>query len=106
MIRKNETLRPKEELRTPSDLPVDSDTIITTMHAEEIFRARKALLASIRIDIRAPFYDVLQRKIEFERSSLLTIVDDEKKIVETKRKLDRVLKSEYFIQKRLDITFC
>jgi hypothetical protein len=92
-----EALRPSHETETPHD---DATAL---SQAAAMFDARKDMLASIEADIEPSLFGALADKIEHEYASLVALMEGEAKAIESKRKLDRVLKSEYFTRKRLDL---
>lgn len=60
------------------------------------------MLASLLDHISVSLYEALQRKIEYEYDSLLAIIDLDVEATNAKQELNKTLRSEYFVQKRLD----
>jgi len=70
---------------------------------EQIFTQRKEMLRSIEMDIGAAFYDAIGAKVDYENRFLLGIIESDAKMTETRKRLNRVIKAEYFVQKPLDV---
>ena len=102
MINKNETMHPLETAASTGRMEEQPSALLTHERVKEVIRTRTAMLSTIKQDIGTRLYDVLTQKIEHEKASLLRMVDDETKRAEMKRRLNKVLRGEYFIQKPLD----
>lgn len=72
--------------------------------AQKISQQRNAMLQTIARDITPALYEALEKKMEYEHASLLAIIESDTKADAMKKELNKTLKSEYFIQKRLDIS--
>jgi len=68
---------------------------------EEVSAHRKDMLRSIESDILPALRDALVAKLEYERTFLLGIVESDSKASATRKQLNKVLRSEYFVQKPL-----
>ncbi len=100
MIERHETLRPKEIVAEPN--AEMTATPLAVIRAEEMRHIRIDMLHNIRNDIDTALYDRLLTKIEYERALLIALADEESQASAAKKKLDRVLKTEYFTLQRLD----
>ncbi len=69
---------------------------------EQMFTQRKERLFSIKGDIGAALYEAIRAKVEYENSFLLGVIETDAKIAETRKRLNKTLKAEYFVQKPLD----
>ncbi len=78
------------------------DTHLTYAGVEHLFKRRKEMLSSIKADIEATLYEALCAKVDYENNSLLKIIESDAKIVDARKRLNKVLKAEYFVQKPLD----
>ncbi|MBI5004188.1 hypothetical protein HZC00_03785 [Candidatus Kaiserbacteria bacterium] len=84
---------------SPQDAPPAG---LTLPQAQSVYTERSEMLASIHADISRTLFDALRTKIEYEREFLLSVVESEAKIAAMKKRLNKTLKSEYFVQKPLD----
>jgi len=71
---------------------------------KDAYERRKQMLQSLKGDIRAALYDTLAKKIEYEHDSLHDMLAREAVRVEQTQREVKVLSSEFFIKKRLDIS--
>ncbi len=99
----NEQLRRAETLLPSTEIEAAQGASTSFARASEMLETRKHMLASIESDIELVLFGMLSDKIEHEYASLVAMMESEHKAVEQKRKMDRVLKSEYFTRKRLDL---
>jgi len=76
---------------------------LTRECAERVFKQRKEMLVSIKTNVGAPLYEALTEKINYENAFLLTIIESDAKAVDAKKRLNKFLKTEYFVQKPLDV---
>jgi hypothetical protein len=75
---------------------------LTPPQAEELFDERRDMLASTREHIGAALYEALCAKIEYEHTSLLKMIDADAKVGQERTRLNKVLRSDYFVQKPLE----
>ncbi len=97
----HETLRPAEHFHA-SEAPGVRGSRVTEAHVDAMYTERRSMLESLGAAIGARLYEALGKKIDHERSSLRSIIERDEAVTETKRRLDKVLKSEYFIYRKLD----
>ncbi len=95
-------MRPVENSRAVSTGEAQEYAAVTESRASEILRSREEMLVSIRPLIPTALYETLLRKINHEYASFIGIVKEESAVTETRKKMNRTLKSEYFVQKRLE----
>jgi len=75
---------------------------LDSAHVEQVFARRKEMLLSIKMDISAALYEAISAKVDYENRFLLGIIESDAKMTETRKRLNRVLKSKYFVRKPLD----
>ncbi|MBI2030418.1 hypothetical protein HYT05_02240 [Candidatus Kaiserbacteria bacterium] len=102
MTNPHERLRSTEHSRRGEAHDAAPSALLTPVQVEQVFRERSESLSSIEADIGAALYDALHTKIEYEKTYLFTVIESNAKVTETKKRLNRILKSEYFVQKPLD----
>jgi hypothetical protein len=98
----HERLRSTEHFHSSEAHDAAPSTLLTPVQVEQVFRERSESLSSIESDIGTALYDALHAKIAYEKTYLLTVIESNAKVTETKKQLNRILKSEYFVQKPLD----
>ena len=101
-MKSHETLGSHESFRAPEATGTD----IAHAHrdiAERMYASRSSVLDSLASSLPASLFDALARKIEHERTALLEMLTREEKVVEQKRRLDKVLPTQYFSYRKLDI---
>ncbi len=98
----NERLRVFERFSGKEVRIVISETLPDQSHAQKMFSSRRAMLGLLDRDITPAFFDALRAKVEYEYSYLLGIIESNTKLAETKKRLNKVLKTEYFVRKPLD----
>lgn len=76
---------------------------LTHSHVQEILETRKKMLLSLKGDVVVSLLDVLDGKIKYENASLLGFLEADTKANDAQKKSGGILRSEYFIQKSLDI---
>lgn len=103
MITPNEHLRPQEMSRAEEEAQdIFPHTRLTRARAEQLFKQREKMLSSVKADVGTAFYDALRAKINYENTSLVEIIESDARIMDVRKRLNKVLKSEYFVQKFLD----
>jgi len=75
--------------------------MITPEHIQNIVRERTAMLRNLSGTIGAALFRAIEQKIEYEHSSLIAIMESETKKAFAQKELNKVLSSEYFVQKRM-----
>ncbi|MDP3645629.1 MAG: hypothetical protein Q8R25_00895 [bacterium] len=68
---------------------------------EKMVRERREMLSSIARDISEPLFEALERKLEHEHASFLTIIESEASAVAVNKELNKTLKSEFFVRRLL-----
>jgi hypothetical protein len=74
------------------------------LDAQKIAQHRKHMLSSLLSDISPTLSEALEKKIEYEHQSLLAIIEIDTKADAVQKELNKTLKAEYFVQKKLDIS--
>lgn len=100
-MKSRETLTPHETLRNIEE----SASTVSREHvasAERMYASRSSMLESLASHIGGSLFEALARKIEHERTTLLGMFEREEKVTAEKRRLDKVLRTEYFVYRRLD----
>ncbi len=77
---------------------------MTHAHAQKMVEQRRDMLASVARDISPALLHALEKKIEYEHQSLVAMIESDAKTEAVRKELNKTLKSEYFIQKKLDIS--
>lgn len=101
-MKSHETLAFHESFRASEATGVD----VALAHrdtAERMYASRASMLDSLASSLTSSLFDALARKIEHERTALLEMLVREEKVVEQKRRLDKVLPTQYFSYHKLDI---
>ncbi len=95
-IRGLESFRSSEGAGAPT-------TQLQRQQALRMFEERSAMINSIDADISTSLLEALHKKIAYEQRSLNTLIeaDEKRELVEKKR--NKVLNSQFFVQKRLDV---
>jgi hypothetical protein len=102
MTNHHERLRPTEHLHSSEAHDATPGASLTPVRVEQVFRQRSESLSSIAANIGSALYEALHAKIAYEKTFLLTVIESNAKVTETKKRLNKTLKSEYFVQKPLD----
>lgn len=102
MTHPHERLRSTEHFHESAADDAASGALLTPVQVEQVFRQRSESLSSIEADIGPALYEALHTKIAYEKTFLLTVIESNAKVTATKKRLNRILKSEYFVQKPLD----
>lgn len=103
MINTNERRHSTEMPHNKEILDTAPDTYPTLAQVEQVFAQREEMLFFIKADIGASLYDALYEKAEHENTFLLAVIEDNAKVMDAKKLRNEVLKTEYFVQKSLDI---
>lgn len=77
---------------------------MTHAHAQKMVEQRRDMLASVARDIGPALLHALEKKIEYEYESLVAMIESDAKTEAVRKELNKTLKSEYFIQKKLDVS--
>lgn len=101
-MKSRETLNHHESLRSANER-VHEISHEHTACAERMYASRASMLESLGSHIGGSLYEALAKKIEHERTTLLGMFAREEKVTAEKRRLDKVLRTEYFVYRRLDI---
>ncbi len=103
MTNPNERLRILEVPHSAHEQDALPGARLTRERAERVFKQRKEMLVSIKANVGAPLYEALTEKINYENAFLLMIIESDAKAVDAKKRMNKVLKTEYFVQKPLDV---
>lgn len=76
---------------------------LTPAHVQEILETRRKMLLLLKGDVVVSLLDILDEKIKYENKSLLGFLETDTKTSDVQKKLGEILRSEYFVQKPLDI---
>ncbi len=102
MNNSNETLRPIERFRGTGRREALPHPQIDPAHVEQVFARRKEMLLSIKLDIGRALFEAISAKVDYENQCLLGIIESDARMTETRKRLNKVLKSEYFVRRPLD----
>lgn len=105
MTTSHETMQIIERFGTERDqsLQIDDARVsITVQSVERLIAERKDMVRAIRSEISSAFYDAICAKIEYEKQFLLDAIDTDMKRAETHTRRNKVLPSEYFVQRHFD----
>ncbi len=98
----HETLHPREHF-TPSPAPeTQGNARVTLAHADHIHASRRTMLEGLASQIGTRLFEALTRKVDHERTALLELIERDTKAAETKQRLDKVLRTEFFAYRKLD----
>ena len=100
-----------ERLRSPeraseraAEAPCAADSL-SRERVVSLSARRTESLASLKGDITLDLYDAIADKIEYERQSLLEMIEQDAKAAQDRKQRSRALASEYFSLKPLDPHF-
>jgi len=99
---KNEELRPSETFQDGEERGLSPDTRLTPAHVEEVFVHRKNMLASIKANIEPRLHEAILIKMDYEHTSLLNSMEDDRRARELKKGANKILDARYFIQRPLE----
>lgn len=102
MINARETMRPQECFKGKETREAPLQKQRDPARIEQMFMQRKETLLSIKADIAPALYEAIAAKVEYERNFLRGVIETEAKISETRKRLNKTLKAEFFVQKPLD----
>ncbi len=102
-MRHTEHLNTAEARKNHGPITGSLGTQLSHEQAEEVMLVRQKMLFSLKGDIDITLFDALDKKLQYERVSLQQLVEADTEVREIHRKLNKVLRSEYFVQRPLDI---
>lgn len=102
MINTSETLRGVERFKAKEARDTLPQNQLDPVRVEQMFTQRKEKLFSIKGDITPVLYEAIRAKVEYENNFLLGVIETDTKMSETRKRLNKTLKAEYFVQKSLD----
>ncbi len=97
-----ETLPSREHFTNTAAPATQEKARVSLAHADEIHASRRTMLEGLASKIGSRLFEALSRKVDHERSALVEMIERDAKAAETKRRLDKVLKTEYFTYRKLD----
>lgn len=100
-MKSRETLHSHESFRA-SEASADEAARMHDETAERMYESRATMLDSLAAHINPSLFEALARKIEHERAALVEMFSREEQVVAQKQRLDKVLRTEYFVYRKLD----
>lgn len=100
-MKSRETLASHESFRAQEAGGADASRARAEI-ADRIYESRATMLETLAAHIGTSLFAVLARKIEYERTTLIALLKQEEKATAERRRLDKVLPSQYFVYRTLD----
>ncbi len=100
-----------EHLRAPETPPqrrapqVSSDMRLSREQVEKVFAKRIEMLEQVSRFLSPSQLERLAKKIQHEQQALTTFIEHDTQVIETRKKAQKVLDSNFFTQKSLDTNF-
>ncbi|MDE1925088.1 MAG: hypothetical protein KGH79_02825 [Patescibacteria group bacterium] len=102
MISRNEKLRSVERFSAEEEHIENTHRRLDTQDVERLLMRQAEMLLAIEHDVSPAVFDALYAKIEYENRFLLDIIVSDTEATRAKKRLNRTLKADYFIQKHFD----